>query len=215
MKHVGANYPNFNCKNQNQFTIAFNYPFDNIPQVFLVLDHLGVTVKTDFRIQIEDVTKLSEIYQITQDFRLNAVCLTGWANCVILKWYAIDDQRFQIVNAFNTIDLTQKKFQHKNKNVNTEIGLITLIRHNFDEINFNLTINEITSDDVTVSLVKVPADFPKLVQVGFQIILGPKEAFQNFFSNYSTNDLYNFLKGDKMHGLQLHLLEWDILTLML
>ncbi|CAD8215478.1 unnamed protein product [Paramecium octaurelia] len=175
---------NFVCKNQIQytFTIAFNSPFDNVPQVFLVLDHIGVYVKTDFRMWIDNVTK--------QNFNLFVVCLTGHAHCVRIKWYAIDDQRFQIVNAFNTINLTQKKFQHKNKNVNTEIALISLISHNFDEINFKLQFDEITSDDVTVSLIKVPADFSKQVQVGFQIILGPKEAFQKFSSIIDSTEDY-------------------------
>ncbi|CAD8214688.1 unnamed protein product [Paramecium octaurelia] len=179
---------NFDCKNQIQytFTIAFNSPFDNVPQVFLVLDLLSVDVKTDFRMWIDNITK--------QNFNLFVVCLTGWASCVRIKWYAIDDQRFQIVNAFNTIDLTQTKFQHKNKNVNTEFALISLISHNFDEINFKLQIDEITSDDVTVSLTKVPADFSQQVQVGFQIILGPKEAFQKFFFIDSTEDYIKLIE---------------------
>ncbi|CAD8046622.1 unnamed protein product [Paramecium primaurelia] len=184
---------NFDCRDQIPYTfiIPFNYPFETIPQVFIILDLISVDVKTDFRIQIQDVT--------ISNFSLLVVCLTGWASCVRIKWYAIDDQRFQIINAFNTINLTEMTYQHKNKNVNTEFGLITLISHNFDEINFKLQIIEITSENVTVSLTKVPEDFLQQVQVGFQIILGPKEAFQNFLFIDSTND-YSKLIEEKQNA---------------
>ncbi|CAD8119808.1 unnamed protein product [Paramecium primaurelia] len=171
---------NFNCRNQipHTFIIPFNYPFETIPQVFIILDHIDVYVKTDFRIQIQDAT--------ISNFTLLVVCLTGQATCVTIKWYAIDDQRFQIISAFNTINFTEMTYKHRNKNVNQ--GFITLISHNFDEINFNLSISKITSENVTVSLTKVPEDFQQQVQVGFQIILGPKEAFQNFDCYDSTNN---------------------------
>ncbi|CAD8213191.1 unnamed protein product [Paramecium pentaurelia] len=190
---------NFDCRNQIPYTfiIPFNYPFETIPQVFITLDLIGVSLKTDFRIQIQDVT--------ISNFSLLVVCLTGSAHCVRIKWYAIDDQRFQIINSFNTKNLTEMTYQHKNKNVNT--GFITLISHNFDEINFKLQvflyckceIIEITSENVTVSLTKVPEDFQQQVQVGFQIILGPKEAFQNFLIIDSTNE-YSKLIEEKQNA---------------
>ncbi|CAD8115587.1 unnamed protein product [Paramecium sonneborni] len=174
--------PDFECKNQTPFIFIINFssPFENIPQVFIVLDLISVDVKTDFRLEIQDITK--------QSFNLHVACLTGWASCLRLKWYAIDDQRFQIINFFNTIDLIQKTVPHKNKNLNTEIGLITLVSHNYEEVNFKLKIDEITSEDVTVSLIKLPENFGEQIQVGFQIILGPKEAFQEFnFIDSTTN----------------------------
>ncbi|CAK68060.1 unnamed protein product (macronuclear) [Paramecium tetraurelia] len=65
---------------------------------------------------------------------------------------------------------------------------------NFKYFLSNKEIDEITSDDVTVSLTKVPADFSQQVQVGFQIILGPKEAFQNFLFIDSTDDYIQLIE---------------------
>ncbi|CAD8162648.1 unnamed protein product [Paramecium octaurelia] len=161
-------------------TISFHGMFDNIPQVILELQHLDMYQGADFRIQTQNIKK--------NNFELRIECLTSTTLWTIkYNWYAIDDSRIQVINNFNMVNVDDKTFDHFNPNAN--YGILSFISMGVTgNVDFKLSITSITTTQVSVGITKVAGKFANLNQIGYQIILGIQEAFQDTLILKHTSD---------------------------
>ncbi|CAD8202208.1 unnamed protein product [Paramecium pentaurelia] len=171
----------FICKDgfQTTATLSFNGQFSNTPQVFLGLELLDFDRGIDYRLSITAIT--------TSNFDVSINCITSiQVFAVQFSWYAIDDQRIQVINNFNMDNPDIQTFNNINPNANQGIISITSLGIQGD-IDFSLSISSITPTNVQVSITKVTGKFENLKQLGYQIILGTQEAFFETKTNSFTN----------------------------
>ncbi|CAD8185379.1 unnamed protein product [Paramecium pentaurelia] len=152
-------------------TINFSGEFENVPQVFLTQEWIDfTTAQTQIELQIISISK-------TQ-FSMKVYCGYNRMTTSMIKWFAIDDQRIEVINNFNMVNPDDKTFQIKNPNAQTGFVVLTSI-HYTGAIDFLLSISQITMHSVTVSITKVAGKFTNLKQIGYQVIVGVEEAFIN------------------------------------
>ncbi|CAD8202689.1 unnamed protein product [Paramecium octaurelia] len=165
---------------QQTYTINFNGVFANVPKVILGLELIDMGEGADYRIQTQNIQ--------TTSFELFITCVTSTPfHNAKYGWYAIDDQRIQVINNFNMLNPTQQTFPHQNANAN--FGIVTLTSMGiYQDVNFKLYISSITTTQVTVSIVDTVAWRANLKQVGYQVILGIEEAFADIDVLYHTSD---------------------------
>ncbi|CAD8095631.1 unnamed protein product [Paramecium sonneborni] len=193
-------YDKFDDWNDNTFscfnsfsktgTISFSGSFETVPKVFLVLQKFDLKRTTlEFRLSITSITLTNFNVQITCP-------QIGQVYGIRFYWYAIDDQRIQIINSFNMDNPTIKTFAHQN--ANALYGFVTLTSFSYTgAFNFYISITQLTKTSVTVDISDLSAN---LKQLGYQIILGTQEVFQ-LFGHQSLNIPYNSdsqnLQGNK------------------
>ncbi|CAD8122323.1 unnamed protein product [Paramecium sonneborni] len=157
----------FDCLNSfsKSYTIPFTGNFQNIPQVFLILEiidmHWG---SSEFQMSITSITLIN--------FDVFIKCTTQEIFTVCFTWYAIDDNRIQVINSFNLADPpTSKIFNHQLSNaVSAIVSPISLSL--IGQLDFVASVSQLTSATVTISISYVAGKFENLKQLGYQIILG-------------------------------------------
>ncbi|CAD8115235.1 unnamed protein product [Paramecium sonneborni] len=157
------------CKNgqESTQTVNFNGIFYKIPQIILGLEHVDQQFPTDFRVTIQNVQKTS--------FDLYVIC-PGAQSVIGIKyqWYAIDDDRIQVINSFNNLFPTVQTFNHQLPSATK--GIISIISFGVGgTMDFLLSITSLTSTQVTVDITSATS----IKSLGYQVILGVEEAFQD------------------------------------
>ncbi|CAD8143633.1 unnamed protein product [Paramecium octaurelia] len=159
-------------------TIPFIGTFANVPQVIISLEYLDMGIGGDFRVQTQNINQNS--------FDLHIVCVSSvyiWK--LKYQWYAIDDSRIQVINNFNMVNIDDKTFDHLNPNAN--FGIVSYVSMGLTgNIDFKLSITQITTTKVTVGITKIDQKFVNLNQIGYQVILGTQEAFSGLQEIYRT-----------------------------
>ncbi|CAD8213942.1 unnamed protein product [Paramecium pentaurelia] len=170
----------FSCYSnyKNNYLIPFTDNFLNIPQITFFWKLLDLYYQpSEFQLDISNIN--------TKNFTLTIKCPLYRVYGVEIQWFAIDDQRIEIISLFNANDLQPKMtFEHKNPNAEFGILIPTSIAQSGP---FNLSIQvkymrflqitEITPNNVSIEINNLIENKGSLNQIGFQIILGPTEAF--------------------------------------
>ncbi|CAD8189808.1 unnamed protein product [Paramecium pentaurelia] len=152
-------------------TIPFSNIFQNIPQVFFTHEYFdNDRPNLEFRLSITTITKTSFTTQISCNYDRVVV--------LRLRWFAIDDQRIEVISNFNMDNPDDKTFSIKNPNAQTGFVILTSM-HYTGAIDFLLSISQITTNSVTVSITKVAGKFTNLKQIGYFVVVGIQEAFIN------------------------------------
>ncbi|CAD8072679.1 unnamed protein product [Paramecium primaurelia] len=168
--------------NTQTYTINFNGVFGNVPQLILGLEKIDMGKGADFRIQAQNIQ--------TTNFELQLNCVTSTPfYSAIFNWYAIDDQRIQVINNFNMENPDNQVFDHDNANAIFGILSITSMGI-YHDVDFQISISSITTTQVTVSITKHNWWFVNLKQIGYQIILGIQEALTDVEILFHTSQ-YN------------------------
>ncbi|CAD8130516.1 unnamed protein product [Paramecium sonneborni] len=163
----------FNCQNDysRTATISFSNAFENIPQVFFYLEYLDIsTSEMEFYLSITTITKTS--------FTAIVNCRKNRIYTLQLRWFAIDDQRIEVISNFNMENPDDKTFPIKNPNAQSGFVVLTRLCYT-GQIDFLLSISQITTNSVTVSITKVAGKFSNLKQIGYFVVVGIEEAFIN------------------------------------
>ncbi|CAK87761.1 unnamed protein product (macronuclear) [Paramecium tetraurelia] len=163
----------FDCRNgySKIVTTTFSDEFEQIPQVFFTNEKFDQdTAEVEFNLEITTITKTS--------FTLQISCSVNRVYRLNLKWFAIDDQRIEVLSNFNMENPDDKTFQIKNPNAQTGFVIITSFSYT-GPIDFLLSISQITTNSVTVSITKVEGKFTNLRKIGYFVVVGIEEAFIN------------------------------------
>ncbi|CAD8115034.1 unnamed protein product [Paramecium sonneborni] len=176
-----------NCQQtEQQAIIQFNGEFNVAPQVFIGLEHFNFDIGTDYRLQITTIT--------TTNFQVITECPnTQIVSEIQFYWYAINDQRIQVINNFNMLSPQNKTFNHEN--VNAISGILSITSLGIEgNVDFQLVFSYINQTQVAVNITNVANNFINLKQIGYQIILGTDEAIQipltqHLTSNYTSGIL--------------------------
>ncbi|CAD8121862.1 unnamed protein product [Paramecium sonneborni] len=190
-------YGNFNCHSsyQQTNTISFSGTFQNIPKVFLQLDLADWQQGNgEFQLKITNVSLTNFLVQIVCPSSIVYVRLQ-------LKWYAIDDERVQVINAFNIVNPIQSTiYPHLNANVEKGIIFLTSLGQ-FGALEFVLSISSLTKTSVTIDISNPSAKLGNIRLIGYQIVLGTNEIFDILGLQTVTSSSYtseNFdLQNDK------------------
>ncbi|CAD8126601.1 unnamed protein product [Paramecium sonneborni] len=177
----------FKCYNsyQQTQTISFSGTFQNIPKVFLQQNLADwESGNGEFQLSITSVSLTNFMVQI--------VCpTTVRVHKLQLQWYAIDDERVQVINAFNIANPTQSTiYQHPNANVEKAIIFLTSLGY-YGALEFVLSISSITKTTVTVSISNPSSKFANIRSIGYQIVLGTNEVFDILGIQTVTTSSYN------------------------
>ncbi|CAD8138673.1 unnamed protein product [Paramecium octaurelia] len=165
--YIDLNYTlGFPCQNNYQTTrtITFSNTFQNIPQVFIYAYQLDVPNDvTEFQFSIASIknTNFQFTVKCTKAVRVYSVRY---------EWIAIDDKRVQVINSFNMNPPEDKVFNHELLNVDTAVIGITSLAI-IGQIDFKLSITQLTPTSVSVEITKVTGKFQNLIQIGYQILL--------------------------------------------
>ncbi|CAD8171928.1 unnamed protein product [Paramecium octaurelia] len=165
--------PSFICKNgySNTATTTFSQQFQNIPQVFFTHEYLDQEMaELGFKLAITAISQTQFTTEIS--------CNKQRVFAIKLRWFAIDDQRIEVISNFNMENPDDKTFPIKNPNAQTGFLAITSMRYT-GQIDFLLSISQIKANSVTVSITKVAGKFANLKQIGYFIVVGIEEAFIN------------------------------------
>ncbi|CAD8213185.1 unnamed protein product [Paramecium octaurelia] len=184
----------FLCQNSYSLeqTTSFNGQFQNIPQVFIQLNWVDIAKgNTEYRLSITSIT--------LTNFMVKIFCPSSTRTHTLkFQWYAIDDQRVQVINAFNIDNPTiSKNYQHLN--ANAEQGMLFPISLSYvGPLDFVIQISSITKTDVTIEISNPSGKFVNLKQIGYQIVLGTSEIFttlglQTVTGTSYTSENYNLL----------------------
>ncbi|CAD8115508.1 unnamed protein product [Paramecium primaurelia] len=163
----------FNCKTgySKTDTITFSNTFENVPQVFFTLEYMEQEMAIlGFKLSITTITKTSFTVQIT--------CIQQRVYVARFRWFAIDDQRIEVISNFNMDNPDDKTFSIKNPNAQFGFIIMTSVQY-AGPIDFLLQISSITTNSVTVSITKVAGKFTNLKQIGYFVVVGIEEAFIN------------------------------------
>ncbi|CAD8207577.1 unnamed protein product [Paramecium pentaurelia] len=173
---------------QRQKTVYFSDIFARPPKIILQTQMFDLEHPyLNFTLQIMTVT--------TDYFILHQKCDYSVVHGIVIRWQAMDDERIQVINEFNMISLQNKTYSHNNPNV--EEAIISLINLSYKgSIKFNIEIAELTTKNVSVVITNPNDGLKNLLVLGYQVILGVKEAISHFSSIYTTaaytSPHYNF-----------------------
>ncbi|CAD8068129.1 unnamed protein product [Paramecium sonneborni] len=181
----------FNCQNgfTKTTTIPFTNTFENIPKIIFfstTFDYFFST-KNEVNIEILSVTLI--------DFSLKITCPNNKASSYKIQWYAIDDNRLEVITDLNQSPFTSKQYQIQNPNIKK--GIISILSFSYTgTFNIDLSITELTYEHVIIGM---SSAYQNLVSVSYQIILGTTEilTFLDQVSSTSayTSQLYNQLSN--------------------
>ncbi|CAD8122312.1 unnamed protein product [Paramecium sonneborni] len=184
-KQMDYRVAGFACMNSfsKSYTIAFSGTFLNIPQVFLILDDFDLHWGTqEYQLSITSIT--------LTNFDVFIKCIAEEVYIMFIRWYAIDDNRIQVINSFNLADPpTSKIFNHQLPNaVSAIVSPISLSL--IGQLDFVSSVSQLTSTTVTISISYVAGKFENLKQLGYQIILGSNEML-NIIETKVITQIYN------------------------
>ncbi|CAD8123117.1 unnamed protein product [Paramecium sonneborni] len=163
----------FYCQNgfTKTATTTFSGAFENIPQVFFTSEKYDLYGNSmEYQLSITSITQTS--------FNMYIKCGFQKMTTIYIRWFAIDDQRVEVLNNFNMNDPVDKTFSIKNPNAQTAFIVLTSIYYT-GPIDFLLSITQITTNSVTVGITRVAGKIENLKQVGYQVVVGIEEAFIN------------------------------------
>ncbi|CAD8155811.1 unnamed protein product [Paramecium pentaurelia] len=162
-------------------TVYFSDTFARPPKIILQTEMFDLACpKVNFTLQITTVT--------TDYFIIQRECSYSIVHGIVIKWQAIDDERIQVINEFNMISFKNKTYSHINPNV--EEALISLINFSYKgSIQFDILIAELTTSNVSVVITNPSNKLQNLLVLGYQVILGVKEAISQF-STINTTAVY-------------------------
>ncbi|CAD8162491.1 unnamed protein product [Paramecium octaurelia] len=157
---------------QKQETVYFSDVFARPPKILIntiLMDTNHPFVNYTF--SITTVT--------TQSFTFNLECFLGTifgpVYGIVLKWLAIDDERIQIINEFNMYSFENKTYPLVNSNAETVF--ISLINFSYQgPVYFDILASELTKTSVSVTITDPNNTLSNLLFLGYQVILGVKEA---------------------------------------
>ncbi|CAD8169554.1 unnamed protein product [Paramecium octaurelia] len=151
---------------QKQDTVYFSGTFERPPKIILSCETFDTEhPKINYTILITDVT--------TQ---------------ILFRWQAIDDERIQVINEFNMMTLENKTYLYEN--VNAEEAFISLINLSYKgPVYFDILFKQ-TKTDVQVIITTPNDTLSNLTVLGYQVILGTKEAISILDSHIKTTALY-------------------------
>ncbi|CAD8169971.1 unnamed protein product [Paramecium pentaurelia] len=180
-------YPTFKCYfgYSKIAVISFSNAFENIPQVFFYHEYFDQEVaEAELKLSITTITKTS--------FTSEIYCGQKRVRRLKIRWFALDDQRIEVINNFNMVNPDDKTFTIKNPNAKFGFIVLTSI-HYSGAVDFQLSMSSITMNTVTVTITKVAGKFVNLKQVGYQVIVGVEEAFIKLGLQTSTG---TFISGN-------------------
>ncbi|CAD8104692.1 unnamed protein product [Paramecium primaurelia] len=181
------------CTQSKQLNYKFTFQeFDRIPQVILNIWQLNMTQDEN-----EVQTSISQVQK--QSFILNIGCpKSGIVKQLRLKWFAIDDQRIQVINCYNMTEIKRKTFLHNNPNALSGYVSITSIGFK-GKVNFYLKILDLNTTSVTIDIL---GNYENVTQLGYQVILGINGFFQqlndnSFFQNFTSENLNYIVRSNQ------------------
>ncbi|CAD8215160.1 unnamed protein product [Paramecium octaurelia] len=173
------------CNQSNSLSYPITFQeYDRIPQVIFNVWQLNMT-----RDENEVQACVSQIEN--ESFFVNIACpKSGNVEMLQFKWFAIDDQRIQVINCYNMTEIKIKTFQHNNPN--TLSGYVSITSIGFKgKVDFYLKILQLNTTSVTVDIL---GNYENVTQLGYQIILGVDGSFKklndSYFSNQFTSENY-------------------------
>ncbi|CAK67854.1 unnamed protein product (macronuclear) [Paramecium tetraurelia] len=200
-------------------TITFADTFANIPQVFITHELIDMDyrqfITSGFNLSITDITLTSKY------FVMHLYCEYERGYRFKIRWFAVDDQRIQVISQFNLIPLKNLSYYYANVNCDTYFITIT----SFSQIGpTDVQLSVIFTPPNIVSILSPysPGKSENLISLGFQIILGIDEAFIQSntilaLSNYDSNiydpnqaDRVEFYPFSGMAYVNDHLLQWVV-----
>ncbi|CAD8097124.1 unnamed protein product [Paramecium sonneborni] len=179
----------FDCRNELErtFIIPFSDSFENIPQVFFFWNFLCLNTFSEFQIEIKQISLINFILFV------KCPLPTGQVRSVMINWYAIDDQRIEIINSFN---MEKPKNQtHLHKNPNAQVAILSLTSFGFEgPLEFLISIANLTETFVQVEISNPTEKLNNLKHLGYQIIIGIKEAFLDLgLETVSQNSTFGYV----------------------
>ncbi|CAD8209511.1 unnamed protein product [Paramecium octaurelia] len=179
-------------------TIAFSNLFENIPQVFITHEKIEMHWSkyqnaSGFNLSISDIT--------LTNFAMHLHCQFERTYRLRIRWFAVDDQRIQVISQFNLIPPQNLSYYYANANCDTYFISIT-------------SFSSIGPTDVQLSVFFTPPNIvslynhysigksENLISLGYQIVLGIDEFFIKSNSilaltNYSSN-VYDPNQADRV-----------------
>ncbi|CAD8102336.1 unnamed protein product [Paramecium sonneborni] len=160
-------------------TINFSSSFTNIPEVFIInqVYDLNTGSEQGFQFYIDSITRSSFTVRIQLPY-------TTTYNGIEFRYYAIDDKRRQVISMFNQFNPTQGtlKFQHNNPNFVVGIASVISLQY-LGSFSYHLYVSEVTKTDCSITM-----SFSNTIQqLGYQILLGTKDAFYIKGTIYATS----------------------------
>ncbi|CAD8115259.1 unnamed protein product [Paramecium sonneborni] len=151
---------------QKQNQQHFPALFANIPQVILnpiVFDFGTASLYLQSIIEFQSISLTG--------FTLKITCTGNQMNYYRFQWFAIDDERIQVITEANADPIASKQYPIKNPNANKAIASVISFGYKggFD---VSLTITELTSTHITIGISNANAN---LIHLGYQTALIPEE----------------------------------------
>ncbi|CAD8127444.1 unnamed protein product [Paramecium sonneborni] len=178
----GAKYDN---------TIQFSDSFVNIPQVFITHELFGMHWTqaypiSGFNFSISDIT--------LTDFVIHLHCQYERNYRFKIRWFAVDDQRIQVISQFNLIPPQNCSYYYANVNCDKYFLTITSLNV-IGPTDVQLDVQFTPPNTVTVVIPYIEGFSENLKSIGFQLILGIDQAFSQSQTIY-TNSNYDSLVYD-------------------
>ncbi|CAD8051247.1 unnamed protein product [Paramecium primaurelia] len=106
------------------------------------------------------------LYLYFLDFSFVVTCpQPGLIWTIRYEWIAINDQRISVINSFNMNPPSDEVFNHQLLNANAAI-----IGYS-EQLDFQLSITQLSVDNVSVGITKITGEFENLTLIGYQILL--------------------------------------------
>ncbi|CAK89433.1 unnamed protein product (macronuclear) [Paramecium tetraurelia] len=187
----------FVCQNgySTSKTITFSGSFANVPKIIFV-----PTIFDFASFSSSQFTVKLEILSVSlTNFQIKITCPTKKVNTYKLSWFAIDDNRLEVINeAINDININpvaSKQYSIQNPNIKKAIASIHSYGIN-GALDITLSISELTTTQVTVNIAKNS----NLLYLGYQVILGTDEVISYIdeiaSSNSYTSQVYNLISDN-------------------
>ncbi|CAD8115548.1 unnamed protein product [Paramecium primaurelia] len=175
----------FNSDSYPTFKCYFGYSKVAVISFFMPLKiFLKQVAEAELKLSITTITKTS--------FTSEIYCGQKRVRRLKIRWFALDDQRIEVINNFNMVNPDDKTFTIKNPNAKFGFIVLTSI-HYSGAVDFQLSMSSITMNTVTVTITKVAGKFVNLKQVRYQVIVGVEEAFIKLGLQTSTG---TFISGN-------------------
>ncbi|CAD8114839.1 unnamed protein product [Paramecium primaurelia] len=194
--------PGFTCWGGRSFdkTISFSDSFANIPKVFITYELIDLHWSQDYE-------------TIGFNFSISDITLTNFAihlNCQYernyrfrIRWFAIDDQRIDVISQFNLIPPQNCSYYYANINVEKHFITITSFSAT-GPTDIQLLVYFTPPNIVTLYIPYVIGRSENLKSIGFQLILGIDEAFTKSQAILSVSN-YDSLVYDPIQSNQVEL----------
>ncbi|CAD8209306.1 unnamed protein product [Paramecium octaurelia] len=173
-------------------TINFEQSFSNVPEIFIVnqVYDLNIGSEQGFQFYILDITVSSFVVKIRVPY-------SAVYNGIEFRYYAFDDKRRQVISRLNQFSPTNGILQIAHSNPNFVVGISSVISLEYQSsFSYNLYVSQVTSTSCSISI----SISNTITQIGYQILLGTKEAFYLQETVYATSipsyvGAFNFESG--------------------